>query len=86
MGKKNKLTNEEVKAIKDIKNKYHDGVDTLLEDYRESKAKIKKSNEKTHVDKIMDMFIDGDCPDTIRRALKIERSEVDEILTEHGAI
>jgi len=86
MSKKKELSSQEVKAIKEIKNKYHDGVDTLLEDYRESKAKVKKSNEKTHVDKIMDMFIDGDCPDTIRRALKIERSEVDEVLIEHGAI
>ena len=86
MSKKNKLTNEEVKAIKEIKNKYHDGVDTLLEDYRESKVKVKKSNKKTDVDKVMDMFIDGDCPDTIRLALNIKRSEVDKILMEHGAI
>jgi len=86
MGKKKELTNEEVKAIKEIKNKYHDGVNTLLEDYRESKAKVKTSNKKTDVDKIMDMFIDGDCPDTIRRALNMERVEVDKILMEHGAI
>jgi hypothetical protein len=86
MSKKNELTNEEVKVIKEIKNKYHDGVNTLIEDYRESKAKVKKSNKKTDVDKIIDMFIGGDCPDTIRRALKIERSEVDEVLIEHGAM
>ena len=86
MSKKNELTNEEVKVIKEIKNKYHDGVNTLIEDYRESKAKVKKSNKKTDVDKIIDMFIGVDCPDTIRRALKIERSEVDEVLIEHGVI
>lgn len=86
MSKKNELTNEEVKVIKEIKNKYQDGVDTLIEGYRESKTKVKKSNKKTYVDKIIDMFIGGDCPDTIRRTLKIERSEVDEILTEHGVI
>lgn len=86
MGKKKELSNQEVKAIKEIKNKYHDGVDTLLEDYRESKVKVKTSNKKTDIDKIMDMFIDGDCPDTIRLALNIKRSEVDEILIEHGAI
>tara|TARA_Y100000389_G_C17161586_1_gene364670 strand:- start:168 stop:428 length:261 start_codon:yes stop_codon:yes gene_type:complete len=86
MSKKNELTNEEVKVIKEIKNKYHDGVNTLIEDYRESKVKVKKSNKKTDVDKIIDMFISGDCPDTIKRALKIERSEVDEVLIGHGVI
>tara|TARA_R110001592_G_scaffold93808_4_gene272126 strand:+ start:476 stop:736 length:261 start_codon:yes stop_codon:yes gene_type:complete len=86
MSKKKELSSQEVKAIKEIKNKYHDGVDTLLEDYRESKAKVKISNKKTDVDRIMDMFIDGDCPDTIRRALNMERAEVEKILVDYGAM
>ena len=86
MGKKKELSNEEIKAIKEIKNKYHDGVNTLLEDYRESKVKVKMSNKKTDIDKIIDMFIDGDCPDTIRRALNMERVEVEKILVDYGAM
>ena len=46
----------------------------------------KMSNKKTIEDKVIDMFIDGDCPDTIRKSLKIEIIEVVKILTDYGAI
>ena len=37
-------------------------------------------------DKIVDMFIDGDCPDTIRKELRMDRTEVDKILLDYGAM
>ena len=86
MAKKKAITPEEQKAINEINKTYHDGISVLLEDYRVSNVKIKKSHKRTVLDKIIDMFIDGDCSDTISKELRMDRVEVDKILLDYGAI
>tara|TARA_Y100001937_G_C7123960_1_gene334002 strand:- start:1419 stop:1682 length:264 start_codon:yes stop_codon:yes gene_type:complete len=87
MNKKTPLTTEEKRVLHEIKKKYNnDGFSVLLDDYKVSKVKVKRSHKKTISDKIIDMFIDGECPDTISRELEVKRSEVDKILMEYGAI
>ena len=75
MAKKKPLTVEERTAINEINRTYCDGLTVLIEDYRSSNVKIKKAHKKTMSDKIVDMFIDGDCPDTIRKELRMDRTE-----------
>ena len=86
MKNKSKITSEELTVIKEINNIYGNGVNVLIQDYKPSKVKLKMSNKKTIEDKVIDMFIDGDCPDTIRKSIKIEIIEVVKILTDYGAI
>ena len=86
MTNKKSFTTEEKKVMTEIRRSYTDGISVLIEDYRASNIKIKKSSRKTINDNIIDKFISGDCPDTIRRSLNLSRDEVDSVLLDYGAI
>lgn len=83
---KTQLTTEDLRAIKEIKKAYGSELNILTEDYRESNAKIKPSPKQTDEDIIIDMFMEGSCPDTISGSMKISYSEVEQVLIKYGAL
>jgi len=61
-------------------------VKDLIDEARQSSAKIVDSPNPRLEDKIINKHMEGDCIDTIRRNLKMSYAEVEEILIDSGLI
>lgn len=80
------LTQEEVTTINQIKKEYGEELRVLTEDYRESKATIKTLPKRTPEEKIIDMFIEGESIDTIKKELNSDYHQVEKVLINCGIL
>jgi len=80
------LTKDERLLIKEIRTNLGDEINTLTEGYKARNITLKMTPKKTKTDNIIDMFVDGNCPDSIRQVLDLSYCEVIDVLNYNGLI